>query len=116
MKVFVLTILLAALSAGIGYAQPYGACVNNNSKACVDARNAFARHHGGVYPQQYYNQWYAGNQGRWNQQDNDWRWEGMNGDEYRRGDRGWEWRHERREHEHEYDRERGHEHHHDHDE
>jgi len=58
-----------------------------------DARNAFAEHHGGVFPEQYYNSWYAGNQGRWNQENNEWRWERINGDEYGKGDRGWEWKH-----------------------
>jgi len=96
MKTFVFAILLAALSAGLatsGYAQGYSACANNNSKACVDARNAFARHHGGVYPGEYYNHWFQGNQGRWTRVNNDWRWEGMNGDRYWRGAHGWEWRH-----------------------
>ena len=65
MKTVLFTILLAALSAGLagsGYAQGYSACAHNNSKACVDARNAFARHHGGVIPGQYYNHWFQGNQ------------------------------------------------------
>ena len=109
MKTGYLTILFAAAGlaiAGSGYAQ-YGACVNNNSKECVDARNAFARHHGGVYPNQYYNQWYGGRQGRWAQQNNEWRYEGMDGDDYWRGNDGWNWRHRERAHEHE--------HHHDHD-
>src|ERR1700730_12521690 len=102
MKTVLFAILLAALTAGFartGYAQPYGygGCANNNSKACRDARNAFAEHHNGLYPNQWYNQWYQGRQGRWNQQSNNWRYEGMDGDEYNRGDRGWEWRH----HEHE---------------
>lgn len=94
MKKFILPILAAATLAlglsGTSYAQ-YGSCVGNNSKHCVDARNAFARHHGGMYPEQYYNHWYGGQQGRWERQDNDWRWEGINGDRYWRGDRGWEW-------------------------
>jgi hypothetical protein len=108
-KKILLVVFFAALSAGVagtGYAQ-YGACVNNNSKACVDARNAFAEHHGGQYPQQYYNHYYQGRPGRWSQQNNNWRWEGMDGDEYSRGDRGWEWKH----HKHEGD----HDHHGDHD-
>jgi len=49
MKIFLFTILLAALTAGLaraqlGYNQPctgYSACAHNNSKACVDARNAW---------------------------------------------------------------------------
>jgi len=97
MKKFLLALSLAALTAGFAgtsYAQFYeGNCVGNNSKHCVDARNAFAEHHGGVYPQQYYNNWYQGNQGRWNRANNDWRWESMNGDRYSRGAHGWEWRH-----------------------
>jgi len=92
MKVFVLTLVFTALTAGLSYAQ-YGACVGNNSKACVDARNAFAEHHGGVYPQQYYNHYYQGNPGRWSQENNEWRWEGMNGDRYAKGPHGWEWHH-----------------------
>jgi hypothetical protein len=43
-KTVLFTILLAMLSFGLartGYAQ-FGACANNNSKHCVDARNAFA--------------------------------------------------------------------------
>ena len=111
MKKVLLTIVFAALSAGVaqtGYAQ-YGSCVNNPSKACVDARNAFARHHGGVYPEQYFNQYYQGRQGRWNQTNNDWRYEDMDGDEYYRGDRGWEWKHDK------HDKHEKHHGHHDHD-
>jgi hypothetical protein len=102
MKFFSFTLLLATLTlglAGTGHAQ-YGACVGNNSKACRDARDAFARHHGGVYPQQYYNQWYQGRQGRWNNNNNDWRWEGMDGDDYWRGNNGWAWGHRRHHHDH----------------
>jgi hypothetical protein len=109
MKKVLFTILLAAVSTGVartGYAQGYSACANNNSKACVDARNAFAEHHGGAMPGQYYNNWYGGNQGRWYQQNNDWRWEGMNGDQYSRGARGWEWQHPQ-----DHDRDRDHDHH-----
>ncbi len=95
MKKFLLALSLAALTAGFAgtsYAQfREGNCVNNNSKHCVDARNAFAEHHGGRYPNQYYNHWYQGNQGRWNRENNEWRWEGMNGDRYTKGHRGWEW-------------------------
>src|ERR1700675_3092089 len=96
MKKIVLTILFAALTAGAAgtsYAQYSGACVGNNSRACADARNAFAEHHGGVFPEQYYNHYYQGQPGRWNRDNNDWRWEGMNGDRYSRGDHGWEWHH-----------------------
>jgi hypothetical protein len=94
-KTVLFTILLAMLSFGsarTGYAQ-FGACTNNNSKHCVDARNAFAEHHGGVYPEQYYNHWYQGRPGRWAQQSNAWRWDGMDGDRYSKGRHGWEWRH-----------------------
>ena len=122
MKRVLFVIALAAISSGLAgtsYAQRYSACANNNSKHCIDARNAFAEHHGGVYPEQYYNHWYGGNPGRWTQQNNAWQWEGMNGDVYRRGDRDWEWQRyrneerEEREHEH-HDGEHEH-HHHDHD-
>jgi hypothetical protein len=97
MKKFVLAFSLAALTAGFGfagtsYAQYYGNCVGNNSQHCIDARNAFAEHHGGVYPEQYYNHWYGGQQGRWINENNAWRWEGINGDRYWKGPNGWEWR------------------------
>ena len=103
MKKFLFTIVFAAVAAGFagnGFAQPYGACVNNPSKACRDARNAFARHHGGVYPEQYFNNYYQGRQGRWYQQNDDWRYEGMDGDDYYRGDHGWEWKHHKHEKHH----------------
>ncbi len=99
MKKFLLALSLAALTAGFAgtsYAQGfsgYGACANNNSPHCVDARNAFAGHHNGIYPNQYYNSWYGGNQGRWNRTNNEWRWEGINGDRYAHGEHGWEWHH-----------------------
>jgi hypothetical protein len=97
MKKFLLALSLATLTAGFAgtsYAQFYErGCMDNNSKRCVDARNAFAEHHNGVMPGQYYNHWYEGNQGRWYKQNNDWRWEGINGDSYWRSHRGWEWRH-----------------------
>jgi hypothetical protein len=102
MKTFLFAITLAALSAGLAgtsYAQ-FGACAHSNSKACIDAKNAFAEHHGGVYPEQYYNHWYQGYPGRWNQVNNDWRWEGMNGDRYWKGPQGWEWK---RHHDHDHD-------------
>src|SRR6202050_1856075 len=95
MKKVLFTILFAAASAGLagtGYAQGFSACANSNGPACTAARNAFAEHHGGVFPEQYYNHWYGGNQGRWIQERNEWRWEGMNGDAYMRSDHGWEWR------------------------
>jgi hypothetical protein len=113
MKIFLYATFIVALSAGLAQAQYYGyggGCANNNSKACRDARNAFAEHHGGRYPDQVYNQWYQGRQGRWNQEQNNWWYEGMNGEQYRRNHDNWEWRHEEHErHEHE------HHHHHDHD-
>jgi hypothetical protein len=58
MKTFALTIMLSALSAGVamagsGYGYGNGSCVGNYSRACRDARNAFASHHGGLFPEQY---------------------------------------------------------------
>ena len=96
MKKVLFALVLTALTAGFArtsYAQGYSACFHNNSRACVDARNAFAEHHGGQFPEQYYNHWYEGNQGRWNHVNNEWRWEGMNGDRYWKGANGWEWKH-----------------------
>jgi hypothetical protein len=93
MKIFLGAIFLSFVSFLIpaaGHAQSYG-CIGNNSRACVEARNAFAEHHGGMYPDQYYNAWYGGNRGRWYQQINDWRWEGVNGDRYWRDHDRWEW-------------------------
>jgi hypothetical protein len=96
MKTF-LSAIMFALSVGLAqtsHAQ-WGSCVNNNSRACVNARNAFAEHHGGQYPGNYYNHWYQGNQGRWTQEHSNWRWEGMNSDQYSKGAHGWEWKHHR---------------------
>jgi hypothetical protein len=130
MKIFVLTIVLAALTAGLataggsyGQSYKYSACANNNSKECRDARDAFARHHNGQYPEQWNNEWYQGQQGRWNQQDNSWQWRGAEGDqwnqgrqghwyqehdgwqfrgdkgdEYRKGSNGWQWSGARQKH------------------
>ncbi len=54
MKILMFTVMLAALTAGMASAgYDYHGCANNNSRACTDARNAFASHHGGVYPEQY---------------------------------------------------------------
>jgi hypothetical protein len=94
MKVFVLTIMLAAMSTGLAMAGGgYGSCVGNNSKACRDARDAFASHHGGMFPGQYrYNHPY------------------YNRDAYQRGYWNGERAEEREEHEHHH-----HEHHHDRD-
>ena len=96
MKKFFVPILTAATLAlglaGTSYAQWNNhACANNNSKHCQDARAAFAEHHNGMMPNQYYNHWYGGQQGRWDRYNNDWRWESMNGDRYSRGNHGWEW-------------------------
>ncbi len=88
LSVFVVAVLSIGLT-GSAFAQ-VGRCFNNPSKACQDANKAFAKHHGGVYPEQYFNSWYGGNRGRWYQQDNDWRWEGANGDRYWNGAHGWE--------------------------
>jgi hypothetical protein len=99
MKKILLSLLLGAMTIGIGgsSAQAFWGrhhCADSNSKACRDAREAFAKHHNGVYPGQYYNEWYAGRQGRWHQRDRDWRWEGMDGDDYyRTRDHGWRWFH-----------------------
>ena len=105
MKTLSSAITIAALSmglVGVTHAAPfrYSACANNNSKACRDARDAFAEHHNGVYPNQYYNQWYQGRPGRWAQSGRDWRYEGMDGDDYWRGSKGWEWRARHHEHHH----------------
>ena len=86
-------ITIAALSLALGggaFAQSHK-CWNNPSKACRDANKAFAEHHGGLYPRQYFNSWYQGNPGRWYRHDRDWRWEGADGDRYWRGRRGWAW-------------------------
>jgi hypothetical protein len=108
MKIFVLTMLLATLSGGValaGHNNPYAykTCANSNSKACRDARDAFARHHNGQSPEQYNNSWYQGQQGRWNQSGNDWRWNGADGDEYRRGNSGWQWSRAQQKHDHDRD-------------
>ena len=71
MKVLMFTIVLAALTAGMataggGYGYGYQGCANNNSRACRDARDAFARHHGGNYPRQYQNHAYNNGGRYWN--------------------------------------------------
>lgn len=123
MKILPFVLLLAALSPGLaraqfGYGQScrLGACAYNSTKECRDARDAFARHHSGLYPEQWCNQWYQGQRGRCYQQGNEWQWAGAdgdswfqgllghwfqepngwqfrgdNGDEYRRGRDGWQW-------------------------
>ena len=95
MKIFLFTIMLAALSAGLAMAgggynscAAVGACAYNNSKDCRDARNAFAEHHNGLYPEQWCNQWYQGQQGRWYQQGNAWQWAGGEGDQWFQGQQG----------------------------
>jgi len=98
MKIFLLTIALATLSGGLaiaggGYSrgERYQACANNNSKACRDARAAFAEHHNGQTPNQWNNSWYQGQQGRWNQNGSNWQWKGADGRDYRKGNNGWQW-------------------------
>lgn len=89
--------------------RPYRNCRNNNSKACQDARQAFAEHHNGLTPERWFNEnyqgqpgrwlwdnaegdtWYQGLLGHWFQEPEGWRFRGDNGDEYRKGDRGWGW-------------------------
>lgn len=96
MKIFLLAIVLAALTTGLAgtagaYNQsckPVGACANNNSKECRDARAAFAEHHNGLYPEQWCNQWYQGQQGRWNQEGKKWQWDGGQGDQWFQGKQG----------------------------
>jgi len=99
MRIFLLTLLFATLTGGFADAgYNYSSCANNNSKACVDARNAFAEHHNGQFPEAFYNQSYQGQHGRWIQQGNDRRWEGADGREYRKGHNGWQWSGARRQH------------------
>ncbi len=95
MKIFLFTIFLAALTAGLagaggGYNNTYSyhACANSNSKECRDARDAFAGHHNGLDPEQWNNQWYQGQQGRWSKQGKNWRWNGAEGDQWYQGRRG----------------------------
>lgn len=112
MKIFVFTLLLAVLAGGSAHAQqryPYRNCRHNNSKACQDARKAFAEHHNGIYPEQWFSENYQGQPGRWqwNNAEGDTWYQGLlghwfqeregprfradNGDEYRKGDKGWGW-------------------------
>jgi hypothetical protein len=123
LKTFLSTISLAALAAVlvavVGVSDKpyrYSECANNNSEACRDARDAFARRHSGQSPEQWYEEWYQGQQGRWTPKANNWQWEGAEGDEwfqgvlghwyreqdgwqfladdgqwYRRGSNGWQW-------------------------
>jgi hypothetical protein len=56
-----------------------------------------------MYPEQWDNQFYQGHKGRWVQGGKDWKWEGSNGEQYRKVHDKWQWI------EH-------HDHHHDHNE
>ena len=96
MKKLLLSLAFVAFTSTIAAAQVAGGCYGNNSKACVDARNAFAEHHGGMYPGDYF----QGGQGRWMQYGNEWRWRGVDGREYFHGPNGWAWRDARFHHRH----------------
>jgi uncharacterized protein YjbJ (UPF0337 family) len=98
MKIFLLMIVFATLTGGLASAGV--SCVNNNSQHCRDARAAFAEHHNGKSP----NQWYQGHQGRWNQQGHAWQWRSDDGREYRQGQQGWQWSDAARINEHNHDR------------
>ena len=93
MKIFLLTLALSAFTGGLAMAHSYNysGCANSNSRACQNDRAAFAEHHSGQSPEQWNNSWYQGQQGRWNQRGNDWRWDGIRGDQYSRGHNGWQW-------------------------
>jgi 5-methylcytosine-specific restriction endonuclease McrA len=94
MKIFLLTLALSAFTGGLAMANNYDynhACASSNSRACRDARAAYAEHHNGQSPEQWNNHWYQGQQGRWSQRGSDWRWDGMRGDRYSRGHSGWQW-------------------------
>jgi hypothetical protein len=96
MKTTLFSLLFAAASlamAGSSYAQfRYSSCANSNTQACKEAREAFAEHHGGVYPEKYFDNYYQGRPGRWTKEKDEWRWDGMDGDRYYKGPHGWEWR------------------------
>ena len=96
MKIFLAAVLISAATAGMAFAQggmgnPYSACAHSNSKHCQDARAAFAEHHNGMSPDQWYNQYYQGRQGRWSQEGKNWRWESMNGEKYEQVHNKWAW-------------------------
>ena len=93
MKIFLLTLVLATLTGGLARA---GACDNSNSKACQDARAAFAEHHNVQGP----NQWYQGHQGSWHQSGHEWQWRSSDGSRYRHGNTGWQWSKAERTHAH----------------
>ena len=106
MKIFLLTLALTALTGGYAMANNYNgnhSCANVNTKACRDARAAFAEHHNGQSPQQWNNHWYQGKQGRWSQNGNNWRWYGMRGEQYSNGDKGWKWSDRDRRHHNDHD-------------
>ena len=93
------TLLLALLIVGLtGNLASAGSCSGNNSKHCRDARAAFAEHHRGEYPRQ----WYQGYHGRWFRDRDDWCWRNDDGREYRHQNRGWLWREAKHEHHHDY--------------
>ncbi len=111
MKSLLFAIVLAVVTGGSAYAQryPYLKCAHNNSKACQDANKAFAEHHNGIYPEQWFSEnyqgrpgrwqwehaegdsWYQGLLGSWYQEPEGPRFRADNGDEYRKGDKGWGW-------------------------
>ena len=95
MKAFAFVLLIGALTLGTARAQFFnggpcqpGRCWHNNSKECVDARNAFAEHHNGRYPEQYCNQYYQGQRGRWIQNGNQWQWSGGGSNQWYQGRQG----------------------------
>lgn len=114
MKIFLFTILLVALTSGLARTAgaeryPYRSCAHSNTKECRDARDAFARHHNGLTPEQWYQQyyqgqpglwrwenaegdeWFQGRQGHWYQEAFGWLFRGDDGDDYRQGENGWGW-------------------------
>ena len=110
MKVLVLALLLCAATTGValagggGHPFKYSSCKGNNSQHCIDARNAFARHHNGMYPEQWYNETFQGRQGRWVEHGKEWGWEGEDGDRYRKVHDKWEWlKHHDRDHDRDHD-------------
>lgn len=96
MKISFFIVILGLLGAGLaraefGYSRAcmgHSACAHSNSKECRDARQAFADHHNGLYPEAYCNQWYQGQRGRWIRYGNEWRWAGIEGDQWFEGHRG----------------------------
>ncbi|HVN30220.1 MAG TPA: hypothetical protein VMT64_17095, partial [Candidatus Binataceae bacterium] len=97
MKIFAFLMLIGALAVGTARAQfiynggpcsGHGRCFHNPSKECVDAREAFKEHHNGKTPEQWCNQYYQGQRGRWVQQNGQWGWSGAEGDQYYQGRQG----------------------------